>query len=166
MQVLGRRVVRVGDERGRVLVLRRPVETFDEALDPLAAVPPHDPRGNLVTYYVAEDSWMAGACTNRVPDPEFDRSRPPRFVEEGEVLLPGDADEDPQSMGSGEMEDPRRGHYVGAHRVDSVRRHRSEVGCDDLGAGEEVARYPAKRSVSASAAIELLVAGTQALPAR
>ena len=61
VQVFGRRIVDVGDEPVRVLLLRRPVEPLEEALDGAAAVPAHDRGGDLVADRVAKDGGVAGA---------------------------------------------------------------------------------------------------------
>ena len=118
IEVLGGGIVDVGDQRLRVLGLSHIVETLDEALDFFPAVPAHDRGRDLVADGVGEDPGMAGTGPHPLPLDDGGCQLP--VVEEGDMLLPGQADHDPQAVLLSDIEEPARRYGVGAHRVDIV----------------------------------------------
>ena len=87
----------------------------------------------------------------------------PRYVEERDVLLPGQPDHHEQAVALRRVEQPARRHRVDAHGVDARGRHRREVAIDDLGARVVAVRVGPERPVGHALDLELLVPGIQKL---
>ena len=131
LEVFGRRVVDVGDERVPVDLLHGRAKLLDEALDLPTAVPPDDRGGDLVPDGVAEDGGMTRAGRDLLLDALDDLRRGSPFVEECNVVFPGEADHDAESVLMREIEQPRRRCRVEAHGVRAGACHGCEVAGDD-----------------------------------
>src|SRR5207247_2299181 len=73
---------------------------------------------------------VAGALANAAAHAIGDGSHAVRFAQEGDMLFPGDADEDEEPRLLCQIEQPPRPDTVRPDRVDSVGAHRREVGRD------------------------------------
>jgi hypothetical protein len=73
---------------------------------------------------------VAGARADAFADPALDRAGTSPIVEEGHVLLPGDAHHDVETVVVGEVQQPQGRDRVGPHRVHAARAHRGEVAID------------------------------------
>ena len=131
LEVLGRRVVDVGDERRRILVLRRAIEALDEALDPARGRASARSRRDLVADRVAEDRRDAGACADALADAPLDRPRRARRRGRRRAAPTGCRPSREAVLG-GQVEQPARRHRVDADSVQSGRGHRGEVALHDL----------------------------------
>ena len=166
LEVLRRGVVHVGDERVGVFGLDRLVEVVQEALDAAIAVPARNLGRDLVADRVAEHGRVAGGGVGRLLDAADDRLAVRAALEEGDVVLPRDADHHAEVVLGGEIEQPGRRHGVGPDRVDPVRGHGREVALDRLSGRELVAGLVAReRPVRDAPDVELLVAEPEKLSA-
>ena len=103
---------------------------------------------------------MALAGPDALSHAPLDRPRPLPVGEEGDVLLPGESNQDPQPMVVGQVEDPARWLDVRANRIDPVRRHGAEVGGDHVVIRKGVpAHLGRERPVRHPADVELVTAG-------
>ena len=139
-QVLGRRVVHVGQQRLGRRRLHVVVELANEALDAGLAVPADDGGGNLVAEGEDEGGGVAGQLAHPRDDVLADAAAEVGVVEERDVLRPGQADHHAQPVARGLVEHPGSGHGVGADGVEARFPHPREVRRDDVGRGELVAR--------------------------
>ena len=98
LQVLRRRIVHVGDRRGRILATDCSSETLEKALGPPATMPSNDRGRNLVSHRIAEYSGVARAGPRSLSDPRLDRSRPAGILEKSHVLLPRQSNKDEQAV--------------------------------------------------------------------
>ncbi len=78
---------------------------------------------------------MRPAPPHLAADPGGDLARQLGPVEEGHVLLPGQASHHVQPMVPGQVEEPERRWDVGAQGVDADLGHRREVAADHPGEG-------------------------------
>ena len=101
LEVFGRRIVDIRDERVWVLGLRRRAETLDEALDCAGPMPPHDRRRNLVTDAEAQHGRMTCALGGLGADALDDAACGAPALEKGDVVLPGEPDHDSQPVVGG-----------------------------------------------------------------
>jgi hypothetical protein len=139
IQVLGRRVVDVGDEPARVLRLGRAVQPLQETLHRPPAVPPHHRGRDLAADRVAQNRGVAGAGGHGGAHAVLDDDGQPRVIEEGDVLLPRNPDHDPQALPVSRLQQPRRRHGIGADRVETLGRDPLQVALDLLPVVELVA---------------------------
>ncbi len=126
-EIFRRRVIDVADECARILLLYCVVEAAEKSLDAIRSIPPHDWRRNLVANHICQKCWMPRALPDAFTYLVLDRLSALTLVEEGDVLLPAEADHHSQSMIVGDIEEPSRGHGVCAHRIRSHSRDSSEV---------------------------------------
>src|SRR4029434_2917591 len=94
LEVFGRRIVDIRDERVRVLCLRHRTETLDEGLDCARPMPSDDRRRNLVTHAEAQHGGMTGALGSLGADALDDATGGAPAVEKGDVVLPGEPHHD------------------------------------------------------------------------
>ena len=127
LEVFGGRIVDVGDQRGGILGPGHVTEPRQELLHAAATVPAHDWGRDLVPDRVAEDGGMPGAAANASPDALRDGRTARAVVEEGDVLLPGQADHHAESVALGQVEQPPGGYGVRADGVEAVGGDRGEV---------------------------------------
>ncbi len=78
---------------------------------------------------------MACAGLNARSNTALDRAPRLPIIQERDVLLPREADDDPETMVYSAIEEPDGRRRVGAHRVDARVGHGSEVGRDGGGVG-------------------------------
>src|SRR4051794_7717857 len=120
-------------------------------------MPPDDAGGGLVAAGVAEDGRGPGAGAGAPAPAPLAGAAPPALVEEGDVLLPREADEHRQPVRAGEVEQPARRHRVDAHRVDARRAHLREVAFDHVRRGiARPVRARRERAIGHAAQVELL----------
>ncbi len=107
----------------------------------LGAVPADHVRRDLVADEIGENRGMpaagAHAADHRVPDLRLDR----RAVEKGDVLRPGQPDQDLQARLVRSVQQPERRHGENPDRVDPGFAHQCEIFVDDrlLGEGRAMA---------------------------
>src|SRR5262245_22422255 len=107
---------------------------------------------------------MSGAVASPGAHARFDRAGARRVVEEGDVLLPGQAHHHPKAVALGGIEEPARGDAVGADRVEAVRGDLAEVRLDDrAGADLLPGRLRAEGAVGGTAHPQLPIAVVQEL---
>ena len=152
-QVLGRRVVHVGQERLRGRRLHVVVELANEALDPGLPVPPDDGGGNLVAEGEDEGGGVAGQLADPRDDVFADAAAEVGVVEERDVLRPGQADHHAQPVTRGRVEEVRVGRGVGADGVQAGFAHLGEVVRDD-GGGWELASRRVRREGAVGDALD------------
>jgi hypothetical protein len=95
IEKLGRREVDVGEQAFRRDLLRRPVQPPQKSLDAKAAVPPHDPRRNLIAERKHQHGRVIAELADLLHDLPPDRVPQPAIVEESDVLRPRQADHHP-----------------------------------------------------------------------
>ena len=165
LQVLGGRIVDVGDEAVGRFVFGGAIQPLQEALDAAAAEPARDGRGNLVADRITQDRGMVRAGAHAGAHERVEVGCILAFVgEETDVALDGHAHHHPQTVTRGGVQQPARRHGVHAHGIESVRRHARKVPVDGVGLGHFAAvGARAKRPVCHAAEIELLVSDKEKL---
>ena len=104
VEEFGRREVHVGEQAiGRGL-FRLGVEPAQKALDAKPAVPPHDPRRDLVAERKHQQGGVIGQLPDLVDGLALNRLRQRAVVEKCHVLRPRQADHHPQIVQSGLIE--------------------------------------------------------------
>jgi hypothetical protein len=167
LEVLRRRIVDIRDQAFGIRVLRRVVESLDEPLDPLPSVPADDGSGNLVADRVAEHGRVPCARRDAFSYALNDRAGAIPVLQKRDVLLPGDADEHTEPVLSGEVEEPLGWDGVRPDRVDTVLRHRGEVGRDHPAVVKLLALIVRTECpVRDATYVELLRSAMEKLPAR
>src|SRR5579884_3285846 len=131
-QVFGRGIVRIADERARMLLLDQSDETLQEAPHRLDPVPPDHVRRDLVADEIGEDRGMAAAGPDAGCDRGADFAANSGAVEEGDVLRPGQPDQHLETGSLRRVEQPHRRYRKNAHRVDPRLAHQRKVGIDHL----------------------------------
>ena len=136
-EILGRRVVDVGDEALGIFVLGGAVQPLEVALDPAAAEPARYGRGDLVTDGITQQGGVSRARPHAGPDQGLDVGGVSALVrQEPDVALHRKPDHDAQVVALRGVEQPARRHAIGADGVDPVRRHEREVPLHDGGLGD------------------------------
>ena len=92
VQIFGRGIVHIRHEPVRVLFFRGMIESFQVTLDRAAAVPSHDGCRDFVPDGVAENRRMPRTGAHAGPQPLLDPPGQRAILQEGDVLLPGQAD--------------------------------------------------------------------------
>src|SRR5207249_4319758 len=150
----------------RVFFLRHAVEALDEFLDPLPPMPTDDRRRDFVSDAVAEIRRMTGAGADPLPNSGDDFLDLARFVQEGHVLSPVEADHDPEPVLQGHVQKPTWRTRVDPYDVETVRRHEGEIPCDHLRIQALLAVVvDEERAVADAPDPELLLPDVQELPA-
>jgi hypothetical protein len=109
---------------------------------------------------------VAGARPNTGSDPFFDRGWSRGVVEEGDMLLPRQADQHTQPVAIGNIEQPARRYGVGTEGIEAVGGHASQVPCDAVAVTElSACLIGSKRTVGHGAQVELRVAQEEKLAA-
>ena len=164
-QVLGARVVHVGQQPAAVDLANLAAEPLEKPFHPVAAVPAHDRRRDLVSDRVAEERGVTSTALGLGGDPGCDVGGAPAVVEEGDVLLPGQAGHHPETVVQRGIEQPRWRRRVRPHRVDALRGHGGEVGIDLRAGAEPLAlAVGAKGAVGDASHPQPLVADGEKLP--
>ena len=159
LEVFGRRVVDVRDERAGIDLAHFVGESLDEPLDPARTVPANHRSRDLVADGIAEDGRMAGAQGGGHANACGDRPGTAPIVEEGDVLLPGQADQHLDAVTVRRIEEPPGRYRVGADRVDTILGHRFEVAGDGRHTAVLVARgIGPERAIRDAANPDLVVA--------
>ena len=123
LEILGRWIVDVRDQAVRVLRFCSAIESPDEALNPSAAVPPDDVARDLISDRIAEDCGMPLTLSHSLANAKFDILWPAIVVEEGNVLLPWQAHQDPDGVSESDVEQPTGRYRVDTYGIDPFRRH-------------------------------------------
>ena len=157
IEILGRRVVHVGDQRPGILGAHRAHDAAQERLDLPAAEPAHDRRRDLVAHGVGEHGRMSRAGAHALAGPPLAAFR---IV----GVVGTQADQEAESVIRGALQQPAWRRRVDANGVDAALRHHREIALDDRGLREFVPVIaPREGSVSHSPNPELRVAGIQEL---
>jgi hypothetical protein len=127
VEVLGRRIVGVGDQAIGIDLLADVGQFPEEALDPPAPVPAHDVGRDLVGDAVGEDATVPAAAPGGPPHGLPRLRLRGRAFQETEVFGPGHIDQHLEAVFAGALEQPVGGHVVGADRVDGGSPHPGEV---------------------------------------
>jgi hypothetical protein len=164
LEVLGRRVVDVGDERLGIGSFRGVAEARQEGLHPAPAEPAHGGGRELVGERVAEDRRVAGDGLHGAAH-QVGKIRSAGAVDQvAEVALHGEPDHHLEPLLLGGVEQPGGRDRVGAQRVDAAGRHQREVLLDHDALGELVAVLErAEGAVGDAADEEGLVSAAQEL---
>jgi hypothetical protein len=140
LEVLGRRVVHVRDDRLAVDLFHRRTESLDVALDLPTPVPTDDRGRNLVADGVAEQRRMAGAVGGFPLHLVEDALRCLPVVEEGDVVFPRESDHHLQAVLVRNIEQPAGRSRVETDRIRAGGCYRREVARDPrrIGIGSPV----------------------------
>ena len=136
VQVLGWRIVHIGQEAIRHSLLAHVVEISEELLDAALAVPAHDIGRDLVADGEEQRGRMCRQSFNRGGHLLPDLAHESRIAQEGDVLRPGHTHDHAQPVARGGVEQCSRWHGIDPHRVDARFDHEPEVFVDARGRGE------------------------------
>ena len=165
LQILGGRIIDVGDEAVGVLGFRSIVKAFEEAFQFAAAMPAHNGSRNLVANGVAKNRRMAGAGADLSPHHLFNGTSAPAIIKKGHRAFNRQPGHDPQPVLLRCVQQPARRRRVRANSVHPVGGHPSKIALHHLRLRELLALLiGAKGAVSDSADIQLLPAGENKFP--
>ena len=158
IQILGGRIVDIGDETPGVGLADERAQPRKVPLDAAPAQPADDRGRDLVPDGVGEHRRMAGAAADGGQEPAF-RARPPALGQVAHIALRGEPDQDLEPAGLGGIEQPAGRGRVRADGIDPVGGHEREVALDPSPVGEFVAlAVGAERPVGDAADVELVCA--------
>jgi hypothetical protein len=120
VEVFGRGIVDVSDEAARILSLGGVVEALEKAFHGAPAMPANHRGGDLAADGIAQNGGMSCAGGHTRAHAVLDCAGQPDVVEEGDVLLPGDANHHPQAVPVRRMQQPPRWHGVRADGVETL----------------------------------------------
>ena len=159
LQVLGGRIIDIGDQTLRVLLFRGARHLFEEPLDAAAPLPSDDGGWDFVAQGVTEHGRMAGTGTNLFAHHAFDRLDAFRVIQKGGRTFDRQAHQHEQPVFLRGIEQPTRRRRVSAHRVDAVVPHLGQIAFDTVASRKLVPLgVRPERSVSDAANEEFFVA--------
>ena len=167
-QVFGRRKIRVGRERARVVLLDDADEPVEEFLHARRAVPAHEVGRNFIVDEKAEHGRVTGVGDGGLGHVALDRPHGLTIVEEEDALVPRNGDHDADALGQCQIEEPPRGGVIDADDIDAEFAHEAQIErgffrCRQLRA---VWRGGTERSVGHALQVKFLVTFEKKLRAR
>ena len=127
LQVFRGGVVDVGDQRAGIFSFGGVIKSFNEMFDAPVAVPAHDVGGDFVANGKAQQGGMAGALANPLANSLHHLVRQRSVIQKSDVLFPRQADQHPEPVLAGAIEQPARRNRVRAQRVDAGGGHLLEI---------------------------------------
>ena len=158
IEIFGRRIVRVGEERAGIDLFSEVAEFGEKAADGARPMPAHDIRANLVADAVGGDGLAELArVENRLADGVADLAHHVGRIEERHVKRPRDAEHHAEPGLLRLLDHPRRWRNVEPNHVGAEPAHQREVGGDALGLGISFAAgIRRKRAVRNAANVKFL----------
>ena len=139
VEVLGRRIVDVREERVGRDRLGVGIQLGEKPLDALRAEPAHDGGGDLVAERQHQDGRVRRERAHMSHDVAPDGPRHMPVVEERHVVGPRHPDHDPETVLLCQVQEPLVRHGIGAYRVHASATHQLEVFGDARGRRKVVA---------------------------